>query len=573
MPQKPRTRTTFGRRVRSTEKDTDTLFNLYRRPIFPSNSIGLGEIGGGPVGGGPTAIDPLILCETNLGTIGPASVAIDLGKIGGNFHRMILDQPSTIIGILAPPPTGKIERFVLEIKQDGTGNRTVIWDPKFKNPPTVDLGVDQITRAEFYTYDGGNSVWTLSASTPDLPTGVNRDHLEHNGTEWIAQQNISFDNNSPALQFRDFADSSFITVQSTMGNNLRIARGDLMSTGLELASNTNLFTMRQLHNGNGDMIFNTDGNVMEFGVDSNPIWFLSRLDGENTIATLGRDDAVVSNTVLNLRAKDDVNLDATLTITQTPDVSALGGNVLIDALNSSDISVSVDSVGFWVYDGITARNKALLPIEMNTDEIFLDVDADSGIVSTVDDTVQVFTNNIIRAAFQDTLASIGTELTLLGNPITNVTYQDFDEIAVPANPAADHVRLYGKLDGGFTKLFYKQEDGTEIGPLGGSGDFATRELDNLQNVAIPDLGHLVPENNNVVNIGSDLLRMKDIFTSGIVHTKQVLFDKFNPDLTKNLTMFGHDSHLVIQSGSIDTQICNIKRRLHYSIKSFGQKAV
>ena len=501
---------------------------------------------GGGTGGNAPVLDPIILSETDLGTIGPASVAIDLGKVGGNFHRMILDQPSTIIGILAPPPSGKIERFVLEIKQDGTGSRTVTWSSEFKNPPTVDLGADKITRAEFYTYDGGNSVWTLSSSTSALPAGVNRDHLEHNGSEWVAQQNISFDNNSPALQFRDFADSSFITVQSTTGNNIRIARGDLMSTGLELASNTNLFTMRQLHNGNGDMIFNTDGNVMEFGVDSNPIWFLSRLDGENTIATLGRDDAVVSNTVLNLRAKDDVNLDATLTITQTPDVSALGGNVLIDALNSADISVSVDSVGFWVYDGITARNKALLPIEMNTDEIFLDADADSGIVSTVDDTVQVFTNNVIRAAFQDTLASIGTELTLLGNPITNVTYQDFDEIAIPANPAADHVRLYGKLDGGFTKLFYKQEDGTEIGPLGGSGDFATRELDNLQNVAIPDGAHLLPALTNTVDLGSNTLRFRDLFVRQNITAQQITFDQFSPDSSKEYSIFAKNDHFIIQ---------------------------
>lgn len=108
-------------------------------------------------------------------------------------------------------------------------------------------------------------------------------------------------------------------------------------------------------------------------------------------------------------------------------------------------------------------------IYMNTNSIFLDNDGDSGIFSASDDVLQFFTSTIIRFAIEDSLISAGSELTMLANPITNITYEDFDEIVTPANPAANHVRLYGKLDGGFTKLFYKQENGTEVGPLGTAG--------------------------------------------------------------------------------------------------------
>jgi len=56
-----------------------------------------------------------------------------------------------------------------------------------------------------------------------------------------------------------------------------------------------------------------------------------------------------------------------------------------------------------------------------------------------------------------------------GNNLVGINYEDLNEITLPATPAANTLRLYGKLDGGFTKLFYVQEDGTEVGPIGGGG--------------------------------------------------------------------------------------------------------
>lgn len=136
--------------------------------------------------------------------------------------------------------------------------------------------------------DENGTVTNLLASS-NVPDGsAIRDHLEWNGSAWIAQQNISFDNNSPSLQFRDFADSSFITLQSTTGNNLRIERGDLMGTGLELSSDSlttpELFTMRQLNTGTGDMILNTTSGIMRFEVASGGSHVFK--NGVNTMATL-----------------------------------------------------------------------------------------------------------------------------------------------------------------------------------------------------------------------------------------------------------------------------------------------
>lgn len=118
-------------------------------------------------------------------------------------------------------------------------------------------------------------------------------------------------------------------------------------------------------------------------------------------------------------------------------------------------------------------------IYMNSNSIYLDNDGDSGIFSASDDVLQFFTSTIIRFAIEDNLISAGSEFTMLANPITNITYEDFDEIVTPANPAANHVRLYGKLDGGVTKLFYKQENGTEVGPLGAGGSSQTPWIANI----------------------------------------------------------------------------------------------
>lgn len=48
-------------------------------------------------------------------------------------------------------------------------------------------------------------------------------------------------------------------------------------------------------------------------------------------------------------------------------------------------------------------------------------------------------------------------------------FSEFTEVASPATPAANKIRVYAKDDVGVSKLFYKRDDGTEVGPLGVAG--------------------------------------------------------------------------------------------------------
>ena len=71
--------------------------------------------------------------------------------------------------------------------------------------------------------------------------------------------------------------------------------------------------------------------------------------------------------------------------------------------------------------------------------------------------------------------------TSAGGALTGTKHDSYDEhvaVSDPSSPAAGTARFYSKLSGGIAKLFYKQSDGTVVGPLaaGGAGSLATDAL-------------------------------------------------------------------------------------------------
>jgi len=60
------------------------------------------------------------------------------------------------------------------------------------------------------------------------------------------------------------------------------------------------------------------------------------------------------------------------------------------------------------------------------------------------------------------------------------SYEDFEEIAAPANPGANVARVYSRDDAGTTKLYYRRSDGTEIELVPGAvppSDFTVWDAD------------------------------------------------------------------------------------------------
>jgi len=65
-----------------------------------------------------------------------------------------------------------------------------------------------------------------------------------------------------------------------------------------------------------------------------------------------------------------------------------------------------------------------------------------------------------------------------GGPLNKAVHSDYDEmiaVAAPGVPVAGKARFYAKLSSGIAKLFYKQSDGTEIGPLAAAGAAAAHD--------------------------------------------------------------------------------------------------
>ena len=59
-----------------------------------------------------------------------------------------------------------------------------------------------------------------------------------------------------------------------------------------------------------------------------------------------------------------------------------------------------------------------------------------------------------------------------GGPLNQAVHSNHDDhlaIDTPGTPGAGRARLYAKLSSGIAKIFYRQSDGTEIGPLTGAG--------------------------------------------------------------------------------------------------------
>lgn len=80
------------------------------------------------------------------------------------------------------------------------------------------------------------------------------------------------------------------------------------------------------------------------------------------------------------------------------------------------------------------------------------------------------------------------------------SFLEFAEIAKPANPAENKLRLYTKDKAGVSALYFLQDDGTEVEVGAGGGGGATVALDNLAGVAINT--SLLPANDSAIDLGS-----------------------------------------------------------------------
>jgi len=131
-------------------------------PFTPRPSPG----GGGVISGAIRAC-PIICCENDLGAI---TSATNIDWSISNFHRCVVgaDIQFTMINL---PVAGDFQTLVLEIKQDGTGNRAITFADSFLNShlPTINLAANGVTTLAFYTYDDGTDRILGFNTIPSIP--------------------------------------------------------------------------------------------------------------------------------------------------------------------------------------------------------------------------------------------------------------------------------------------------------------------------------------------------------------------------------------------------------------------
>lgn len=338
-----------------------TKINTVQMPAGP-NIHNIGGRGTGSIG----TVYPINPAVDDRGTVADASIDIVIPDPRHHYTKITLNNTDPIINII-DLIVGLSSTFTLDFTNQ-IALSSITFVPALIAAPTFDLGIGArntlhivghrtTSETRYEVISGG------SGGGSNVPSGtVENEHLEWDNATltWNAVQAMTFGDTGP------FATTGF----------LRTANDQILAASRNLANDGD---MQLKFNGAGLIDFTESAN--------NAVGF-------------------------QLRAQNATNPDATFSIIQGSDTGGSGGSAFIDVLNGSSLSVSVDGTGYWVYDDATTTNKALLPIEMNTKEIFFDADADSGIFSTVDDTIQIFTNNIIRAAFQDTLITFGVDLTM-----------------------------------------------------------------------------------------------------------------------------------------------------------------
>lgn len=156
-------------------------------------------------------------------------------------------------------------------------------------------------------------------------------------------------------------------------------------------------------------------------------------------------------------------------------IDSISGGYSFDTPNTTEFNFRVRNVGDTAFINVGTFDEGGFKAEgLPIAEIFSIAFTNAG--NAISQTATDFTlGTPSGSTFQLKIAGVA-ELTLsnatlglVGNDIGQAGRVQLNEIATPASPAANTLFVYGKLDSGFTKLFYKQEDGTEVGPLGAGG--------------------------------------------------------------------------------------------------------
>jgi len=333
----------------------------------------------------------------------------------GNFLRTVGD---TMIGPLAlAPPVN----FRVQIDSDGIID---IGESSDNSQYSSNIQLDDIQPNTFVLDTIGGSAFdgqilVIRTFAPSIPFTISQATLANGGN---IQTLNDADFTVGDLKVMTFIFDASLLIFANTGGTWREISGDGTGGG---ASNIPDGTIENQHPewNNVSNLWEAKVNL-EFGATgphadngflrfpNDTIWAAARTganDGNIELKFTTQDELDLTNSnnstvALLLRAQDAVDPDNRFLISQNP---GIGGDAFLTTSNNLAILTN-----------LTTQNVLFSPtlalfgtdISMDTNEIFLDADEDSGIVSIGDNNVQIFTNDIVRALFTNTNLELAVNL-------------------------------------------------------------------------------------------------------------------------------------------------------------------
>jgi hypothetical protein len=341
----------------------------------------------------------------DFGTLGNLTLEILLNRVDSHVAKMTLNG-DTDFAFSIPPGANKMMKFILDVTIDAIGGY-VINLPGNLEPGTItiDNTANARTILKIQTTDGGVTYQAQDILAPgggvtEFADDVFRVIGNVDPTKKLAFEVDGFTTGTTRVITPPNADALLASL------NL-----DQTFTGVNTFENHTIFGSTGPHADSGFLRFANDVIFASARTGAD--------DGNTELKFTTQDELDLTNsnnsTVgLLLRAQHAVDPDNLFLISQTPGST---GDAFLTAPNNLAILTNLVTTNV-----LFSPIKALFgtDIALNTNELFLDADEDSGIVSTIDDTVQIFTNNIVRFAVQNTLTTIGTDVDMSTFDIFNI---------------------------------------------------------------------------------------------------------------------------------------------------------
>lgn len=294
----------------------------------------------------------------------------DFGSVGNLTLDIVLNRTDSHVAKLTaigdidfafslPPGTNKMMEFILDVTIDGIGGYTLnLLNNTVPSGISIDNSPDTRTVIRFTTTDAGVTYYAEDISSAatgggNVPDGTAQfQHLEWSGSAWIAQQALAFG------------------VMSADVGQLRFTNDSIGLAWRNLANN---------------------GNI-EIKVNASD--FVDITNSAND--TVG----------LFLRAQSATNPDASMSITQTPDVGAGVSTTNFTYPNELAINHGATLVALFTSDDTT---KFFGDVDINGNALFLN-STTNAVIAAFGTDIQFFTNNLSRVVLTDTEMLMGVDI-------------------------------------------------------------------------------------------------------------------------------------------------------------------